>query len=197
MKPILVTVLASLLAVPAQGSPDSLTLEVDARTVTYGDVVSLSGVLSPASEVARVTVLALPYDGGQEATVTTPDAEGRWRLAARPLVTTQFRAVAGTVDSADAPVVSVRPRVHLVVLSARRGLFYTRVEALSGYEGRTAAFQRLGARGWRTIEHVRLGSRGAVRFRARLPLGSSRVRVSTAPVPGYSAGVSRTARVRT
>lgn len=198
MKRGLVTIVASLCLVrPAQAGPaESLTLEAEARTVTYGDAVTLSGVVSPASATDRVTVLGLPYHGGAIPAVAATDRDGSWRLSVTPLVTTQFRAVAGSVDSAETPVVSVRPRIHLVVLSARRGLFHTRAEALFGYRGRTAVFQRLGARGWRTVGRVRLGLRAAARFRARLPLGPSRVRVATAAGSGYARGISRTALVR-
>jgi hypothetical protein len=196
VKRVLVATLLSLfLVLPARaGAVESLTLEAGARTVIYGDAVTLSGVVSPAS--GPVTVLALPYHGGAAAAVADPDRNGSWRLALTPLVTTQFRAVAGSVDSAETPVVSVRPRVHLLVLSARRGLFYTRAEALFGYQGRAAAFQRLDARGWRTVKRVRLGPRAAVRFRARLPRGVSRVRVAVEAGLGYARGLSRTALVR-
>ena len=78
-------------------------------------------------------------------------------------------AHAGDVDSAEAPVVAVRPRVHLVVISARRGLFYARAESLRSYRGRTAWLQRRTGRGWRPVKLVRLGSRSAVRFSASLP----------------------------
>jgi hypothetical protein len=193
---ILVIVVLSLgLVLPAQAGPvESLTLEAEARTVTYGDAVTLSGVVDPPSD--RVTVLGLAYHGGATAAVAGPDRDGSWRLSVTPLVATQFRAVSGSVDSAEMPVVSVRPRVHLVVLSARRGLFHTRVEALFGYRGRTVSFQRLGARGWRTVRRVRLGRRAALRFRARLPRGASRIRVAVAAGSGYARGVSRTALVR-
>lgn len=193
MKPLLAALLASLaLALPAEAGPESLTLEAERRTITYGDALTLSGVVSPA---AKVTVLALPYHGGAIPSHAVPDDEGRWALSLRPLITTQFRALAGRVDSAETPVVSVRPRVHLVVLSARRGLFYTRAEALFGLPGRTASFQRLTGDGWATVKRVRLGPRAAVRFRGPLPRGSSRVRVSIEPVAGYARGLSRTALV--
>jgi hypothetical protein len=196
VKRALGTIVLSLwLLMPAGAEPvESLTLEAGAHTVTYGDAVTLSGVVSPPTE--RVNVLALPYHGGAISTLAAPDRDGGWRLSFRPLVTTQFRAVAGSVDSAETPVVSVRPRVHLVVLSARRALFYTRVEALFGYHGRTAVFQRLGTHGWRRVKRVRLGPRAAVRFRARLPRGQSRVRVVVAAGSGYARGISRTALVQ-
>jgi hypothetical protein len=199
VKRILVAIILSLcIVLPARAGPvESLTLEVGPRTVVYGDSVELRGVLSPASAADRVTVLALPYHGGSIPADADPDGDGSWRLSFTPVVTTQFRAVAGGIDSAETPVVSVRPRVHLVVLSARRGLFYTRVEALIGYRGRTAAFQLLGARGWRTLKSVRLGPGAAVRFRADLGRrGASRVRVTVAAGSGYARGVSRTALVR-
>jgi hypothetical protein len=197
MKRILVAIILSLCVVlPARAGPvESLTLEAGPRTVVYGDSVELRGVLSPPSAADRVTVLALPYHGGSISADADPDPDGSWRLSFTPLVTTQFRAVAGGIDSAETPVVSVRPRVHLVVLSARRGLFYTRVEALIGYRGRTAAFQLLGRRGWRTLKYVTLGPNAAVRFRADLRR-RARVRVTVAAGSGYARGVSRTALVR-
>jgi hypothetical protein len=197
MKRVLVAILLSpCLTLPAHAGPESLTLEAGAEMVTFGDAVTLSGVVSPPSATARVTVLALPYHGGEIRAAALPGRDGSWRLSVTPRVTTQFRAVADSVESAETPVVFVRPRVHLVVLSARRALFYTRAEALLAYRGRTAAFQRLGARGWRTLKRVRLGPRGAVRFRAALPPGASRVRVAVPAGAGYAPGTSRTALVR-
>lgn len=199
MKRILVAIILSLgVVLPARAAPvESLTLDAGPRTVVYGESVELHGVLSPAWAADRVTVLALPYHGGSVPADADPDRDGSWRLSFTPLVTTQFRAVAGGVDSAETPVVAVRPRVHLVVLSARRGLFYTRVEALFGYRGRTVAFERLGAQGWRTLKYVRLGPGAAVRFRVPLRRhGASRVRVTVTAGSGYARGVSRTALVR-
>jgi hypothetical protein len=59
VKRVLVATLLSLcLILPARaGAVESLTLEAGARTVTYGDAVTLSGVVSPASDL--VTVLSL------------------------------------------------------------------------------------------------------------------------------------------
>jgi hypothetical protein len=197
VKTLLLTIAAAVsLSGPAQAAPESLTLEAGARTITFGEAVTLSGVVSPVSPGDRVTVLALPFHGGAVPTVADPDPDGGWRVVVRPLITTQFRAVIGVLDSAETPVVAVRPRVHLVVLSARRGLFYTRAEGLFGLRGRRADLQLLGAGGWRTLRSVRLGRRGAVRFRARLPRGTSRIRVLVAAGAGYARGLSRTALLR-
>jgi hypothetical protein len=190
VRPILLAVLLAF--VP--GSPDSVTLTADRRVVTFGETVRLSGVVAPAGE--RVTLFALPYDGGSYPTDTAPDESGRYELEAMPVVTTQYRARAGAVDSAETPVVTVRPHVHLVVLSARRGLFHTRAEADYSYEGRSASLQRATNRGWRRVTRIRLGSRSALRFTAPLPRGLSRVRVTVDPIPGYARGFSRVAAVR-
>jgi hypothetical protein len=190
LKPALLALLLAL----APGAPESVTLRAEPRTVTFGDRVRLSGVVAPDGD--RVTVVALPYDGGAFPTDAAPGPDGRWGLFVQPLITTQYRAQAGAAESAEAPVVSVRPRVHLVVISARRGLFHTRAEALRSYRGRFAWFQRLTPQGWRPVKRLRLGSRSAARFRASVPRGPSRVRVVVEPVPGYERGVSRVARIR-
>jgi hypothetical protein len=190
LKPALLAVLLAF--VP--GGPDSVTLNVDRRLVTFGDPVRLSGIVAPRAE--PVTVFALPYDGGTYPAETVPDRAGQWELFAVPLVTTQYRARVDDVDSAETPVVAVRPRVHLVVISARRGVFHTRAEARFSYEGRSARLERLTRRGWRIVRSVRLGARSAVRFAATLPRGVSRVRVAVDPIPGYARGISRVARIR-
>jgi hypothetical protein len=194
MQRALVQLLLLLSLAPAAAEPDSVTLEVEPQVATFGESVDLIGVVTPAAE--RVTVVALPYDGGAFPTVAVPDRAGHWRLSLRPRVTTQFRAQSGRVHSAEVPVVSVRPRVHLVVISARRGLFYVRTQAFFSYEGRTAFLQRLTRRGWRSVRRVRFGPRSTVRFRAQLPAGRSRIRVVVAPTAGYVSGFSRIAVVR-
>jgi hypothetical protein len=191
---MLKSALLALTLVLTPANPDSVTLAADRRVVTFGDTVRLSGVVAPASE--RVTLVALPYDGGSFPTEAAPDESGRFELDAVPRVTTQYRARAGEIDSAEAPVVTVRPRVHLVVLSARRGLFHARAEAHYSYEGRFAWLQRSTSRGWKRMKRVRLGESSAVRFIAPLPRGVYRVRVTVEPIPGYGRGISRVARIR-
>ena len=185
--------LAAVLAL-APTPPESVTLDADRAVVTYGDPVRLSVVVEPPEE--RVSVIGLPYDGGSYPAKPVPDGAGRWRVEDRPLITTQYRARSGDVDSAEVPVVEVRPRLHLVVISARRGRFYTRVESLRSYRGRTARLERRTEGGWRPLARVRLGSRSAARFSAALPAGASRVRVAVGPMPGYARGFSRVALVR-
>jgi hypothetical protein len=185
--------LAVFVALLAAG-PESVTLSADRSMVTYGDPVQLRITVDPPTE--RVSLIGLPYDGGSYPKATVPDGSGRWRVLDRPLITTQYRAVAGDVDGSEAPVVAVRPRVHLVVISARRGLFYTRAESLRSYGGRTAWLQRRTSQGWRPVKRIRLGPRSAVRFFASLPAGRSRVRVVVEPTPGYTRGVSRVALSR-
>jgi hypothetical protein len=187
-------VLAVSLALLSPAAPESVTLSADREVVTYGDPVHLSVVVEPPAE--RVSVVGLPYDGGVYPAEPVPDGSGRWSVEDRPLISTQYRARAESVDSAEAPVVEVRPRVHLVVISARRGLFYTRAEALRSYRGRRAWLQRRTSRGWRAVERVRLGSRSAVRFFASLPDGRSRVRIVVEEAPGYVRGISRIAVIR-
>jgi hypothetical protein len=191
---VITSALLAVFAVLLAADPGSITLSADRSVVTYGDPVELRVVVEPPDE--RVSVIGLPYDGGADPKATVPDGSGRWRVLDRPLITTQYRAVAGDVDSAKAPIVAVRPRVHLVVISARRGIFYTRAESLRSYRGRTAWLQRRTGSSWRRIKLVRLGSRSAVRFSASLPDGRSRVRVVVEPTPGYTRGISRVALIR-
>jgi hypothetical protein len=185
--------LAAVLGLAPAG-PESITLDADRAVVTYGDPVRLSVIVEPPDE--RVSVIGLPYDGGSYPTGPVPAGSGHWDVEDRPLITTQYRARSGDVDSMEAPVVAVRPRVHLVVISARRGRLYTRAESLRSYRGRTARLERRMTRGWQPVERLRLGSRSAVRFSASLPAGLSRVRVVVEPTPGYAQGVSRVAVIR-
>ena len=187
-------VLAVSLALLSPATPESVTLSVDRAVVTYGDPVHLSLVVEPPAE--PVAVVGLPYDGGVYPAEPVPDGAGRWSVEDRPRITTQYRARAVSVDSAEAPVVEVRPRVHLVVISARRGLFYTRAQALRSYRDRMAWLQRRTSRGWKIVERVRLGPRSVVRFFASLPDGRSRVRIVVETAPGYVRGISRVAVIR-
>jgi hypothetical protein len=186
---LLAVVLALLAA-----EPESVTLNAERSVVTYGDSVRLSVVVEPPTE--HVSVVGLPYDGGSYPSEAVPDEAGRWIVDDRPSITTQYRARAGAIDGAEAPVVMVRPRVHLVVISARRGRFYVRAESLLSYRARSAWVQPRTPRGWSPVTRVRLGPRSAVRFSAPLPDGRSRVRVVVEPIPGYARGISRIAVIR-
>jgi hypothetical protein len=91
--------LAAALAL-APAPPESVTLDADRTVVTYGDPVRLSAVVEPPDE--RVSIIGLPYDGGSYPTQPVPGEAGRWSVEDRPLITTQYRARSGDVDSAEA-----------------------------------------------------------------------------------------------
>jgi hypothetical protein len=191
---VLTSALLALVVALVPTGPESVTLTADRAVVTYGDPVRLDVVVEPPGE--RVAVIGLPYDGGSYPLETVAAGPGRWTVEDRPQITTQYRGRSGDVDSAEAPVVTVRPRVHLVVISARRGLFYARAESLRSYRGRTGWLERRMGTVWRPVKRLRLGSRSALRFSAALPEGGSRVRVVVEATPGYVRGISRVAAIR-
>ena len=182
--------------VEAEPEP-SVTIQPSHRQIVYGSTVQLSGTISTGQEGQAVRVTGSPYRGAALATTVRTDADGVWHLTVRPQVRTLYRAFWRGQESTTEPVVHVRPRVGLRVLNAAAARFYVRVAAAYSYRGKLANFQRRAASGdWITVKRVRLGRLADAAFRARLPRGSSRVRVTVSTSPGYLFGLSNSRLVR-
>jgi hypothetical protein len=183
------------------------------RTVTFGQPVSLSGVISFASCIppvtgrvsppleAGITVLA-ETDGGELTPVAgTVTRGGYWSARVKPLIQTTYRIHYDEgggllVGRSEDLAIFVRPRVTLKALGPRR--FFTHIQALVPHTGKRVSVQRLVRGRWTTIALVRLTYHSSARFRlSGLPAGSTiRVLLPSAQAqPGYVAGFSRSVRL--
>ena len=174
----------------------TVSMSASVSEVVYGRTASLSGTVS--SHKAGETVAIWAERNGETAlsqltSVTTGDG-GSWSYAARPTIGTTYQARWGTASSSTTPI-AVHPLVTLRVL-AGNARFSTRVVAGRSFAGRTARFQRRTRFGtWATLLNVRLGSGSLAVLRARVPHGTSALRIYFSPAqagPGYLSGISRT-----
>ena len=178
--------------VQAGAAVSAVTLRPATLAVVYGGTTALTGAAGGQAGV-RVDVMAQPW--GQSsfhrvATVTTT-AGGAWSYAAKPAIRTVYQARVGNVSSGQAGI-GVRPLVAFHALGGNR--FSTRVTAARSFVGKRVQLQRRSALGqWVTMKRIRLNERSAASFTARLPNGTSFLRVAMSvnqAGPGYLGGFS-------
>jgi plastocyanin len=169
---------------------------VSRRWVTFGQSVEVTGGISSARGGEIVRVFITPYEGLQQMKRVATRPDGTWRFRYRPKVRTEFYAEHGGLLSRSVPLVYVRPRLTLTVRNASIGQFVARARAAESYAGKLVYLQRRIGNRWRIVTRARLGTNGAVRFRATLPLGTHRLRITTPPSPGYLRGFSSVVTVR-
>jgi hypothetical protein len=168
----------------------SVTAAVSQRWVTYGRSIEVTGNISSGRGGQVVRVFITPYGGLQQMKRVATEGDGTWSFRYRPTVRTEVYAESGGLLSTSAPIVYVRPRLILRVRNAGIGQFTLRVRAGVSYAGKLAYLQRGVGNRWRILTRARVGSSGAVRFRASLPRGATRLRVTMPPAPGYLRGFS-------
>jgi plastocyanin len=159
------------------GPPPSVSLAASAPIIVYGkDVVTLQGGVSNRRAGERVEIFAKPYPATSYvklAEVLTQPG-GAWNYVTRPEILTSYQVRWRNRASTEVSV-AVRPRV---TFGRRTGWFIVRVTGNRSFAGRTVHLQRLSRFGqWVTVERVGLGSQSARRFKKRMPLGISRLRV--------------------
>jgi hypothetical protein len=176
----------------ATAQSPALTITTSKKVIVYGERVRISGVLGSAPPETRVTVFI--RRSGEPSFVpvsnATVDSRGAWSFSFEPTIRSRLQARAGDVAS---PILTVRVKPKLT-LSRRGAALYTQAVAAGSFRGRHVWFQRRSAQGrWRSIRKVVLDDPPR-RFRARLPSGISRVRVSLPrrqAGAGYEPTVSR------
>jgi plastocyanin len=173
-----------------------VTAAVSRRWVTYGEAVEVTGNVSSGRGGQVVRVFVTPYGGLQQMRRVVTEGDGSWSFRIRPRVRTEVYAEFGGLISRVAPIVYVRPRLTLRVRNAGIGQFVLRTGAAESYAGKLAYLQRRVGNRWRTVTRTRIGKNGAVRFRAALPGGTTRLRVTMPPAPGYLRGFSNVLTVR-
>jgi plastocyanin len=177
-------------------APQAVTLSASTSAVTYGGTFTLSGSVSSHQAGEDVTIYAQRYGETSYSPIATASTDdgGGWNYVAKPTIQTSYQARWRSAES-DRASVGVRPLVTLRTLAGVR-LFSTRVVAQRSFAGRTARFQRRNSAGqWITIKFVRLGANSGAAFRARVPHGTSALRVFFSvnqAGAGYLSGISRT-----
>jgi len=191
------TLAASAPVAAQSGSePDGrVSAELEDTHIRYGDPVETRGRVR-GGDNARVAMLFRPVETGEwrEVDVTSTDAEGRFRLSARPLRRTgDVRVVHGreaaraaaagegfaAERSSEADLVRILPQLRasdddLAVRAGRTA--YVRGKLRPGWEGRTVSLQRDDGKGWDTVDTARTreGGRYTLRYKRR---SASAVRV--------------------
>jgi plastocyanin len=168
----------------------AVTAAVSRRWVTYGERIEVTGNVSSGQGGRVVRVFVTPYGGLQQMRRVVTDSDGTWSFRYRPTVRTEVYAEAGGLISRSAPIVYVRPRLILGVRNGRIGRFMLRARAGASYAGKLAYLQRRVGSGWIIVTRARFGRSGAVRFRASLPRGTTQLRTTVPPAPGYLRGFS-------
>jgi hypothetical protein len=188
---------AALGAVSAPSQPTPLTIRSAEPVVVYGEVVHISGGLRGQPPGTQVT-LYLRRHGERTfrpVSVVVTDERGAWSFAFEPTMGSSIEARSGELTS---PTLTVRVRPRLTLKRRGESLFARAVAARS-FRGRHVWFQRRSSGGvWRSVTRVVLDDPPR-RFRARLPRGVSRVRVSLPRAQaglGYEPTVSRSLLLR-
>lgn len=158
------------------------SLQPQARTVTYGGSLSLTGFARGADGVS----LEAKGAGGDWAPAgeLILDSAGSFATVVKPVGATQYRLSWQTVRAGLASV-AVAARVEAQVAST--GVQGTE-RPVAG--GAAVQLQRQAGTAWTTVSSTTADAAGAWAFNGALPAGSYRVRC--APGRGFAAGVSAT-----
>jgi plastocyanin len=158
------------------GPPPSVSLAASTGIDTFGTQITLSGQVSSGRAGERVEIFSKPYPGTsfvKLAEVLTTQ-NGAWTFATTPEILTSYQAHWRNNVSTEVSV-AVRPRVSF---GRRTGWFVVRVTGQRSFANRVVYLQRLSRFGqWVNVRKVTLGSQSSRRFKSRMPLGMSRLRI--------------------
>jgi plastocyanin len=161
-----------------KGAPPTLTFAVSQPYVTFGDQITLSGVVSNHAAGESVTVFYQPYPQPspiQRAVLLTGPG-GTFSLLAKPQILTTYMASWKGAYSLPASV-EVRPKLTL----GRNNGWLIHAYAGRSFAGRGVQFQRLNTSTgqWVTLRLVRLDASSSARVtNLKLPKGANRIRVA-------------------
>jgi hypothetical protein len=179
------------------GVTAAVTLTLSTSAVVFHNPVTLSGTISSKQGGQSVSIKAQRFGFADAklapvATVTT-DSAGSWSYSARPTVQTGYQAQWNGATSATRTV-GVHPLVTFHAITGNR--FSTTVVAGHSFATKLVQFQRRSSQGqWVTLKRMHLNSNSSVIFRAKLPNGTSSLRIAFSinqAGPGYLGGMSRT-----
>ncbi len=181
-----------------------LTSGASRTIVVYGSALTLSGTVSSRRSGETVAVYSQPYGQASPAALGSAlsTTGGAWSFLVRPALQTNYEArwkpATGPLVTASPVTVKVRPRIgwRVKTASGRVVTFFGKVSGARSFSGRFVFLQRRNAFDqWVSLKRVILGSTSSATFKARLPLGRSRVRLfmpAAQAGPGYIAGISPT-----
>jgi stage II sporulation protein D len=165
---------------------ETVGLTPSARRIVYGQDVKLRGVVQGPSEVA----IEHRPSGGEWTKLATvsPGRDGKFTVKASPSTTTWYRLrTRGPVGKAVR--VQVAPRLTLEAVRDR----VLRGRLQPARPGVTITIQRRTSSGWKDVATALTAKDGSFRTQLRARPGQYRARVD--PLPGLTAGVSRTVRM--
>jgi plastocyanin len=160
-----------------KGVPPTLTLLSSQAYATYGDKLTLSGVVSSHKPGEQVSIFYQPYPQPnpiQRAVVLT-GAGGAYSFVVGPQILTTYQA---TWKGAFAAPVTVQVQPKLTI--GRNGVWIVHAAAGRSFAGRDVQFQRLNTSTgqWVTLRKAMLNARSAARIAVTLPKGVNHLRLA-------------------
>lgn len=178
--------------VVVKGAPPTLSLAVSQAYMTFGDKLTLSGVVSNHRAGEQVTIFYQPYPQPNpiQRTVVLTSAGGAYSFVISPEVLTTYQAAWKGAYSTPTTV-QVQPRLSI----GRDGVWILHASAGHTMAGRDVLFQRLNTSTgqWVTLVKTMLNARSAARVVVTLPKGMNHLRLAMSvneAGAGYLAGFS-------
>jgi plastocyanin len=161
-----------------KGPPPSVTLAASPPIITFGNQVTLSGVVSNKKTNETVTLTGQPIGTGSPQVIATlkTTTGGAFSFVVTPQVYTTYGAQWNST-SAGSVTVQVAPQIRLP--GPRHGYFHTYVSAAKSFAGHWVYLQRLSQFGeWVSFRRLTLGSRsGRIFAVSSLPRGRYAIRI--------------------
>jgi plastocyanin len=180
--------------VKVTGPPPSVSIAASTGIDTFGTQIMLTGQVSNLRASERVEIFSKPYPGTSYvklAEVLTTQ-NGAWAYPTTPEILTSYQVHWRSFVSTEISV-AVRPKISF---GRRFGWFVVDVNGDRSFANRVVVLQRLSRLGqWVNIRKVTLGSQSARRFKSRMPIGVSRLRIVMSvnqAGAGYLGGLSST-----
>ena len=158
-----------------------LALGAPSAPLTYGTATALSGT---ARGVGSVELQQLDPTGGWKTVSTLTPHGGTVAPRVKPIQSSRFRLVVGTIAS-DAVPVAVAPSIRLHVPAQLTGFWGT---VKPGTAGTTVTIQRQAGPAWRVVSSVKTTAQGRFTLPRVVAPGTYRARVAA---KGFAAGLSK------
>jgi plastocyanin len=178
--------------VVVKGAPPTLTLASSQAYMTFGDKLTLSGIVSDHRAGEQVTIFYQPYPQPNliQRTVVVTSAGGAYSFLISPEVLTTYQAFWKGAYSSPTTV-QVQPKLSI----GRDGVWILHASAGHTMAGRDVLFQRLNTLTgqWVTLTKTMLNSRSSARVSVALPKGMNHLRLAMSvneAGAGYLAGFS-------
>jgi plastocyanin len=184
--------------VVVKGPPPSVSILASTPIVTFGNGITLAGVVSTLQPNETVQVYAQPFGQASFALAATvlTGTGGAWSYATKPEVLTLYKARWGNRESVVATI-GVAPSISLRKIGS---WWVVKTVPERRFARRSIQVQRLNSFGqWVTLKRVALNYSGAQRFKVKLPKGVNRLRIAMSvnqAGAGYLGAFSKTITYR-